>query len=107
MTTIDTSLDMTRGKDREYLRTAISAGWGLTHDDLAFYAKLLKTAALKAAQDGDTREMNSCVKTAAYIASMIQADEHKAVDKVVPDAPQEHRHFHVPAPRVLGESNGP
>ena len=78
MSIIDTSLDMTRGKDREYLRTAINRGWGLTQEDLAFYAKLLKTAALKAAQDGDTREMNSCVKTAACIAGMIQKDEHLA-----------------------------
>ena len=104
MSIVDTNLDMSRGKDREYLRTAINQGWGLTQDDLAFYAKLLKTAALKAAQDGDTREMNSCVKTAACIAGMIQKDEHLAIDKIVPDAPQEHRHFHVPPPRVIGEA---
>lgn len=104
MSIIDTSLDMSRGKDREYLRRAISNGWGFTHEDLAFYAKLLKTAALKAAQDGDSREMNSCVKTAAYIASMIQKDEHIAIEKEVPNAPQEHRHFVVPPPRVIGES---
>lgn len=99
-----TSLDMTKGKDRERLRTAISNGWGITHEDLAFYAKLLKTAALKAAQDGDAREMNSCVRTAAAIAAMIQRDEH--LDREL-ETPKKHEHehtvFHVPPPRVIGE----
>ncbi len=100
------TLDMEVGKDRALLRRAISQGWGLTHEDLDFYAKVLKVAAKRASESGNIREMNACVKTAAYIASMIQADEHhestiKQADKV---QVHEHRHYVVKPPRLLGEA---
>lgn len=99
------SLDMEVGKDRALLRRAISQGWGLTHEDLDFYAKVLKVAAKRASESGNIREMNACVKTAAYIASMVQADEHHADSLEVADKVQvhEHRHYVVKPPRLLGE----
>ncbi len=36
-------------------------------------------------------------------AGHVQRERFKAIDKKVPDAPQEHRHFHVPPPREIGE----
>jgi hypothetical protein len=39
-------------------------------------------------------------------AEFIQRERFKVIDKKVPNAPQDHRHFVVPPPRQLGGSDG-
>lgn len=71
-------LDMDSGKGREYLRTCISAGLVMSEDDLRFYCGSLKAATKKALEESDSREVNSCVRTAVSIMSLIQSDQQFA-----------------------------
>ena len=66
---------MARGKDREYLRRAISDGWPINPDDMARFYGLLKWAAQKAHDDKNPREVNACVRTMVAIVGQRQSDE--------------------------------
>jgi hypothetical protein len=69
-------VDLTRGKDREYLRRAIANGWGITPDKMKLYAEALEEALDHAKAMKDPREIRGCVDTAVKMVSQIQADEH-------------------------------
>lgn len=72
------ALDMTKGKDREYLRRAVTNGWPVNPSDMAWYYEQLRWAAEQAKGQGDAREVNACVRTMVAIVGQVQADQHLA-----------------------------
>lgn len=98
------ALDMSVGKDREYLRTAIARGWGITAKDLMGYKMALDQAMAISLDAHDAREINACVKTMVSIVGQIQADEHLEVKvEAEKDKPPAQNIFvlNVPSPRAL------
>lgn len=69
-------LDMTDGRDRRDLRAAVSRGWGIESSRQRRYIEALDRALDAALADGNSRDINSCVKTLVAIVGQVQADEH-------------------------------
>ncbi len=93
------TLDMTKGKDREYVRTAVASGWGVTAADLKTYKQGLDEAISLARTAKDSREINSCVKTMAVIVGQMQADEH--LDAKVEAQAKVGNTFNINGPAVI------
>lgn len=66
-------LDMTDGRDRQVLRSAVARGWPVTTEDMKFYYEKLRDAVTASE---DARELTSCVKVFTTIVSQIQTQEH-------------------------------
>ena len=96
-------LDMTRGRDREYLRRAVTRGWPIDPDDMRRYYDMLKWASQKAMSDGDAREVNACVRTMVVIVGQRQSDEQLAerIASGVSTPPE--TTIHIDARRVMIE----
>lgn len=106
-------IDLRTEKDRGLIRQAVKSWpkrWrGMTPEfkDKCIQQLSEALAEVDLIEDVDKRVMarTSIVKTAAVIEGQNQKDEHIEVEQKNPQV-VEHRHFVVPPPRVLGESNG-
>lgn len=70
------TIDLARREDRQLLRQAVSAGWGLSPAQLQRAVKLLEDAEGIARVRSDERAMRGCVDLWLRIAGQVQADQH-------------------------------
>ena len=73
-------LDLADRGDRDFLRRAVSGGWGVTPEKMQRYSTALDAALGLALQAQDHRAVQSCVRTLATIVGQVQADQHMAVN---------------------------
>lgn len=84
MDTTARSLDMSVEKDRAIVRRSCSdplnyqPRWPISAEFRAELVGALKNALQLAIIDGDARQVDQCVRTAALLEAMNQADEHHA-----------------------------
>lgn len=85
--TVDTTaknLDMAVEKDRAIVRRTCSdplnyrQRWPISPEFRAELVAALKNALQLASIDGDARQMDQCIRTAALLEAMNQSDEHHA-----------------------------
>jgi hypothetical protein len=72
-------IDLNNGKSREYLRRAVARGWPVPQEYMDEAAADLRILMAKAAEEGNSRAFNSCLRNLIAMNAQNQADEHLAI----------------------------